>query len=89
MNKTEFIREVAVNAGSSIKDAGVFYDAFIATLQEELKKGEKVTLVGFGTFSVKNRAARTAINPMTKKEVKVAACRVPALKFGKGFKEIL
>lgn len=86
MNKTEFIREIANKTGSTIKDAAAFVAAYNDVVAETLKKGDKVTLVGFGTYSVKNREARTAINPMTKKEVKVAACKVPTLKFGQGFK---
>ena len=87
MNKTEFLRAIATEAGSSIKDATAFYDAFVATVQNAMKKNDKISLVGFGTFEAKKRPARTATNPSTGKQVKVAACKVPALKFGKSFKE--
>lgn len=87
MNKTEFIKAIAAKSDCSIKVAGDFYEAFVATVEETLKKGEKIALVGFGTFEAKKRAAREAINPATGKKVKVAACTVPSLKFGKSFKE--
>ena len=87
MNKQELLRAVAEKAGMTIKDTGCFYDAFVETLKEELKKGEKIALVGFGTFSAKKREARTAINPRAK--VNVPATVVPTLKFGKAFKEEL
>lgn len=86
MNKTEFIKAIAAKSDSSIKAAGEFYNAFVATVAETLKKGDKIALVGFGTFEARKRPARTAINPATKKKVKVAACVVPVLKFGKSFK---
>ena len=89
MNKQELLRAVAEKSGMTIKDSGVFYDAFVKTVKEELKKGEKIALVGFGTFSAKKREARTAINPRTKAKVNVPATVVPALKFGKAFKEEL
>lgn len=87
MNKTEFLRAIADEAGSTLKDAGVFYEAFVTTVQKALKKNEKISLVGFGTFEAKKRPARTATNPSTGAKVKVAACKAPALKFGKSFKE--
>ena len=89
MNKQELLRAVAEKAEMTIKDTGVFYDAFVETVKEEMKKGEKIALVGFGTFSVKKREARTAINPRTKAKVNVPATVVPTLKFGKAFKEEL
>lgn len=89
MNKQELLRAVAEKSEMTIKDTGVFYDALVETIKEELKKGEKVALVGFGTFSAKKREARTAINPRTKAKVNVPATVVPTLKFGKAFKEEL
>jgi len=89
MNKQELLRAVAEKAEMTIKDTGVFYDAFVETLKAEMKKGEKIALVGFGTFSAKKREARTAINPRTKAKVNVPATIVPTLKFGKAFKEEL
>ena len=89
MNKQELLRAVAEKSGMTIKDTGVFYEAFVETLKETLKTGDKIALVGFGTFSVKKRPARTAINPRTKAKVSVPATVVPSLKFGKSFKEEL
>ena len=89
MNKTEFLRAVATEAGLTLKDADAFYAAFVATVQKAMKANDKVALVGFGTFEARKRAARTATNPSTGAKVKVAACKVPALKFGKSFKESL
>lgn len=89
MNKTEFIKAIAAKAGTSAKAAGEFYNAYVEVLAEALKKGDKVTLVGFGTYEAKKVAAHTAINPMTKAKVKVPATVKPALKFGKAFKEAI
>ena len=89
MNKTEFIKAIAAKSESSIKAAGEFYDAFVEVLAGAMKKGDKIALVGFGTFEGKKVAAHTAINPMTKKKVKVAACIRPTLKFGKAFKDTI
>jgi len=87
MNKTEFLREVANKSGATIKDATAVYEAMVATVAEAMKKNDKIALVGFGTFEAKNKPARTCTNPMTGAKVKVAACKAPALKFGKNFKE--
>lgn len=89
MNKQEMLRAVADKAGMTIKDTGIFYEAFVETLKETLASGEKVSLVGFGTFNVKKREERMAINPRTKEKVKVPATVSPSLKFGKNFKEEL
>ena len=89
MNKQEMLRAVADKAGMTIKDTGIFYEAFVETLEETLASGEKVSLVGFGTFNVKKKEARTAINPRTKEKVQVPATVSPSLKFGKNFKEKL
>lgn len=89
MNKTEFIKAVAAKAGTTNKAAAEFYDAYVEVLAGALKKGEKVALVGFGTYEAKKVAAHTAINPMTKAKVKVPATVKPVLRFGKAFKEQL
>lgn len=89
MNKQEFLREIAATAGLTIKDAGAFYEAYVETVKNQLKKGNKIVLVGFGTYSARKRAARTAINPRTKEKIAVKATTVPALKFGKAFKEVI
>lgn len=89
MNKTEFLRAVAAEAGTTLKDTTAVYDAFVKTVHEAMAKNEKVTLVGFGTFEAKSKPARTCTNPMTGAKVQVAACKAPALKFGKSFKDSL
>lgn len=88
MNKGELIKAIAEKAGFTNKDAATAYDAFIATVTEALKAGEKVQLVGFGTFEVKDVPAKTGINPQTKETVEIAASKKPTLKFGKAYKDI-
>ncbi len=89
MNKGELIKAMAEKAGFSQKDAAAAYEAFVATVTDALKAGEKVQLVGFGTFEVKDVAAKTGINPQTKAPVAIAACKKPVMKFGKAYKEII
>ena len=89
MNKGEFLRAIAEEAGSTIKDATAYYDAYVAVVNKALAKGQKVALVGFGTYEVKNKPARVCTNPMTGAKVKVAACKAPVFKFGKAFKDSL
>ncbi len=88
MNKTEFIANFSEKAGLSKKDAEKAYGAFVDTITDALKKGEKIQLVGFGTFEVKERAARTGLNPQTKEKIEIAASKAPAFKAGKGFKDV-
>ncbi|MGI6434055.1 MAG: HU family DNA-binding protein [Syntrophomonadaceae bacterium] len=89
MNKTDLIGDVAAATGMTKKDAEKIINAFIASVQEALKAGEKVQLIGFGTFEVRDRQARKGRNPQTGKEIKIAAARIPAFKVGKGFKEAI
>jgi DNA-binding protein HU-beta len=89
MNKTELVEAMAKEANLSKKDAEAALSAFTKTVADTLKKGDKVTLVGFGTFEVRERAARTGRNPQTGKEIKIAASKAPAFKAGKGFKDAL
>ena len=89
MNKTELVAAVADKAGISKKDADAVVAAFTDTVTNELKKGGKVQLVGFGTFEVSERAARTGRNPQTGKEMKIAASKAPKFKAGKAFKDAL
>ena len=89
MNKTELVAAVAEKAGLSKKDADKALAAFIETVTDELKAGGKVQLVGFGTFEVKERAAREGINPLTKEKIKIAASKSPAFKAGKAFKDAI
>ena len=89
MNKTELVEAMAAEANLSKKDAEAALSAFTNAVTEALKKGDKVTLVGFGTFEVRERAARTGRNPQTGKEIKIAASKSPAFKAGKAFKDAL
>ena len=88
MNKGELIKARAEKTGFSAKDAAAAYEAFVASVTEALKAGEKVQLVGFGSFEVKEVAAKTGINPQTKEKVEIAACKKPVMKFGKAYKEL-
>ena len=87
MNKTELITAMAEASGLTKKDCDTALNAFVDTLQTALKSGDKVQLLGFGTFEVKERAARTGMNPQTKKPVSIPAATVPAFKAGKGLKD--
>ena len=86
MNKTELVAAIAEKAGISKKDADAAVAAFVATVTDAMKAGDKVSLIGFGTFEAKARAARTGINPMTKETIKIAACKVPSFKAGQALK---
>lgn len=87
MNKTELIAAVAESAGLSRKDAEKALKAFTDTVTAELKKGEKVQIVGFGTFEVSERAAREGRNPHTGETMKIAASKAPKFKAGKALKD--
>ena len=87
MNKTELIAAIAENAEISKKDAEKALKSFADVITDELKKGEKVQLVGFGTFEVSERAAREGRNPQTGKTMKIAACKAPKFKAGKALKD--
>ena len=89
MNKGELIKAMAEKAGLLQKDAAAAYEAFVASVTEALKAGEKVQLVSFGTFEVKEVAAKTGINPQTKEPVQIPACKKPVMKFGKAYKDII
>ena len=87
MNKTQLVEKIATNADITKADAGRALDAFIEAVTETLKDGDQVSLVGFGTFSVRDRAARTGRNPQTGAEIQIAAAKVPGFKPGKGLKD--
>ncbi len=89
MNKGEFIKSIAAKADFTNKEAEAAYNAFVDTVAEALRAGDSVALAGFGTFTIKERAAREGINPITKEKIQIAACKAPALKFGKSFKDSL
>ena len=87
MNKADFIASVADAAEMSKADAGRAVDAMVETVTKALKKGDSVTLVGFGTFSIRKRAARTGRNPRTGQTIKIKASKNPAFKAGKALKD--
>lgn len=87
MNKTELIAAVAERAEMSKKDAETAVTATIDVIAESLRKGEKVQLVGFGSFEVKKRAARVGRNPKTKEPIEIPASTVPVFKAGKVLKD--
>ena len=84
MNKTELVVSIAEKAAISKKDAEKALSAFLDTVVDELKKGEKVQLVGFGTFEVRERAARIGINPRTKQTIEISASREPGIQGRQG-----
>ena len=86
MNKQELISAMAEKANLSKKDAEAALNAFVASVEGALSKGDKVQLVGFGSFEVRDRAARTGRNPQTGAEMKIAAAKVPAFKAGNALK---
>ena len=86
MNKEELVQEIAKKTKVTQKDAAEVLNALVDTVQKTVAKGEKVTLVGFGTFESRKRAARTGRNPQTGAEIKIAAKTVPVFSAGKKFK---
>ena len=89
MNKVELVAAVAEKAELSKKDAEKAVAAVFAAIEEAVAAGDKVQLVGFGTFEVRERAARTGRNPQTGAEIKIAASKVPTFKAGKALKDIV
>ena len=89
MNKEELVSEISKKASVSKKEASEVLSAWVDTIQKTVSKGGKVTLVGFGTFESRKRAARIGRNPQTGKELKIAAKKVPAFSAGKKFKSIV
>jgi len=87
MNKTELIAAAAEKSGLSKKDTEKAYAALVGSITAGLKNGEKIQLVGFGTFEVRERSERTGINPLTKESILIKASKSPAFKAGKAFKE--
>jgi DNA-binding protein HU-beta len=86
MNKADLIDAIAKKAEMTKKDAGKALDAIIESVSGALARGEKVTLVGFGTFDVRERKARTGVNPRTKAKIKIPASKAPVFKAGKELK---
>ena len=87
MNKSELVSAIAAQAGLSKKDAEKAVVAFMDEVTAALKKGDKVSLVGFGTFEVKQRAERIGRNPRTKEQIKIPASKLPVFKPGKALKD--
>ena len=87
MNKTELIASVATKAEITKKDAEAAVSAVIDSITETLKSGDKVQLVGFGTFEIRERSARTGRNPRSNKEIQIPASKAPAFKAGKALKD--
>ncbi len=89
MNKTELISALAEKTEVSKKDAEKVVNAFVEVVGEQLKKGDKIQLIGFGTFEVAERAAREGRNPQTGKTIKIAASKSPKFKAGKALKDLV
>ena len=89
MNKAELIAKIAEESKLTKKAAETALDAFVTSVEGALKNGEKVQLVGFGTFEVRDRAARKGRNPQTKAEIKIPASKAPVFKAGKALKELV
>lgn len=89
MNKSELIAAIAAKTGETKKDAEATLNAFIDVVTSALVKGDKVQLVGFGSFEVRKRAARKGRNPQTKEEIKIPASKAPVFKAGKALKELV
>lgn len=87
MNKVELVKEMSEIAGLTKVDTEKALNAFLETVKEELCKGEKVQLVGFGTFEVSERSAREGRNPQTGKTLTIPACKAPKFKAGKALKD--
>ena len=89
MNKSDLIAAIAAKTGETKKDAEATLNAFVDVVTEALVKGEKVQLVGFGSFEVRKRAARKGRNPQTKEEIKIPASKAPVFKAGKALKDLV
>ena len=86
-NKAELVSEVAAKTDLTKKEVAAAVDAIFSSIQEDLAKGEKVQLIGFGTFEVRHRAARKGRNPQTGAEIEIPSSKVPAFKPGKALKD--
>ena len=89
MNKAELIAAIAAKTGETKKSAEEAVNAFVDVVTESLTKGDKVQLVGFGSFEVRKRAARKGRNPQTKEEIKIPASKAPVFKAGKALKDVV
>ena len=89
MNKSDLIAAIAAKTGETKKSAEASVNAFVEVVTETLTKGDKVQLVGFGSFEVRKRAARKGRNPQTKEEIKIPASKAPVFKPGKALKDVV
>jgi DNA-binding protein HU-beta len=89
MNKTELVAAIAAKTGDTKKGAEASVNAFVDVITASLVKGDKVQLVGFGSFEVRKRAARKGRNPQTKEEIRIPASKAPAFKAGKALKDVV
>ncbi len=89
MNKSDLIAAMSAKTGKTKKESEEALEAFMASVTESLKKGDKVQLVGFGSFEVRKRAARKGRNPQTKEEIKIPASNAPVFKAGKALKDLV
>lgn len=89
MNRAELVEAMAAKTGDTKKATDEALKAFVDVVTDALVKGDKVQLVGFGSFEVRTRAARKGHNPQTKAEIKIPACKAPAFKAGKALKDIV
>ena len=89
MNKADLIAAIAAKTGDTKKVAEASVNAFVDVVTETLKKGDKVQLVGFGSFEVRKRAARKGRNPQTKEQIKIPASKAPVFKAGKALKDLV
>ena len=89
MKKAELIAAIAAKTGETKKSAEETVNAFVSVVTDSLKKGDKVQLVGFGSFEVRKRAARKGRNPQTKEEIKIPASKAPVFKAGKALKDLV
>ena len=89
MNKSDLIAAIAAKTGDTNKNAEASLNAFVDVVTESLVKGDKVQLVGFGSFEVRKRAARKGRNPQTKEEIKIPASKAPVFKAGKALKDLV
>ena len=87
MNKSEFIAKLAEDTELKKADAEKFFEAFVSNVKELMANGDKLQIVGFGTFEAKDRAAKNGVNPATGEKIEIAACKVPSFKPAKSLKD--
>ncbi len=88
MNKSDLVRDIANTAGITLKDASVALESVISAITDNLKKGEKIQISGFGTFELKCKGEREGINPKTGEKINISASKTPVFKFGKAYKDL-